>query len=72
MKKEKKNKKEGFMKGVLVLMLSQVLIKLLGVVYKLYLTNKEGFGDAGNAINGSAYQIYALLHLLEFQMLFQN
>ena len=61
MRKEKKNRKEGFMKGVLVLMLSQVLIKLLGVIYKLYLTNKEGFGDAGNAINGSAYQIYALL-----------
>lgn len=59
--KERKNKKEGFMKGVLVLMFSQVLIKLLGVIYKLYLTNKDGFGDAGNAINGSAYQIYALL-----------
>ena len=58
---EKKNKKEGFMKGVLVLMLSQVLIKLLGVLYKLYLTNKDGFGDVGNAINGSGYQIYALL-----------
>ncbi len=58
---EKKNKKEGFMKGVLVLMLSQVLIKILGVLYKLYLTNKDGFGDVGNAINGSGYQIYALL-----------
>ena len=43
--KEKKIKKESFMKGVLVLMVSQVLIKLLGLVYKLYLTNREGFGD---------------------------
>lgn len=54
-------KKETFVQGVLALLFSQVIIKLLGLVYKLYLTNKEGFGDAGNAIYGSGYQIYALL-----------
>ncbi len=59
--KDRKIVKESFMKGILVLMFSQVLIKLLGLVYKLYLTNKEGFGDAGNAIYNSGYQIYALL-----------
>ena len=58
---DRKITKESFMKGILVLMFSQVLIKLLGLVYKLYLTNKEGFGDAGNAIYNSGYQIYALL-----------
>ena len=57
----KKVKKESFMQGVIVLMFSQVLIKLLGLVYRLYLTNKEGFGDKGNAIYGAGYQIYALL-----------
>ena len=57
----KKVKKESFMQGVLVLMFSQVLIKLLGFVYKVYLSNKDGFGDAGNAIYGAGYQIYALL-----------
>ena len=59
--KEKKYKKESFMQAVLALMLSQVLIKILGLVYKLYLTNKPGFGDTGNAICNSGYQIYALL-----------
>lgn len=49
------------MQGVFALMVSQILIKLLGLVYKLYLTNKEGFGDQGNAIYNSGYQIYALL-----------
>ena len=49
------------MQGVLALMVSQVLIKVLGLVYKLYLTNKEGFGDAGNAIYNAGFQIYALL-----------
>lgn len=61
MKIEKRKKAESFMKGVVVLMVSQVLIKLLGLVYKLYLTNREGFGDEGNAIYSSGFQIYALL-----------
>lgn len=56
-----KLKKETFVQSILVLMLSQVMIKLLGLAYKLYLTNKEGFGDTGNAIYNSGYQIYALL-----------
>lgn len=43
-----------------MLMLSQVIIKIVGLIYKLYLTNKEGFGDRGNAIYGGAFQIYAL------------
>ncbi len=61
-KSEKKtNKSEGFMKSVLILMLSQVFIKLLGFVYRVYLTNREGFGDEGNAIYSGGYQIYALL-----------
>lgn len=55
-----KDKKNSFMKGVIVLMFSQVIVKVVGLVYKLYLTNKEGFGDRGNAIYGSAFQIYAL------------
>lgn len=59
--KMKKMKKEGFMQGILALIFSQVLIKLLGLIYKLYLTNKQGFGDEGNAIYSSGFQIYALL-----------
>ena len=57
----RKVKKESFMQGVLALMFSQVFIKLLGLVYRWYLTNKEGFGDDGNAIYGAGYNIYALL-----------
>lgn len=56
-----KPKEEGFMQGVITLMFSQVLIKILGLVYTLYLTNRQGFGDKGNGICASGYQIYALL-----------
>ena len=61
MGKGKTFKKESFMQGVLAIMFSQVLIKILGLAYKLYLTNREGFGDEGNAIYGAGFQIYALL-----------
>lgn len=62
MAKEKKTyKKESFMQGVFAMMFSQVLIKLLGLVYKMYLTNREGFGDEGNAIYSSGFYIYSLL-----------
>lgn len=57
----RKVKKESFMQGVLALMVSQVLIKFLGFAYKWYLTNKDGFGDKGNAIYSAGFQIYALL-----------
>ena len=59
--KRTRGKKEGFMQGVVTLMFSQVLIKILGLVYTLYLTNRPGFGDKGNGICASGYQIYALL-----------
>lgn len=58
---KKRMKKQTFLQGVLVLMFSQVLIKLLGLVQTLYLTNRKGFGDSGNAIYMGGYQIYALL-----------
>lgn len=57
----KEETKQGFLQGVLTLMFSQILIKLLGMVYTLYLTNREGFGDEGNGIVSSSYQIYAML-----------
>jgi len=59
--KSKKIKKQGFIQGIMALILSQILIKVLGLLYKLYLTNKQGFGDEGNAIYSSGFQIYALM-----------
>ena len=53
-------RREGFLQGAIYLMISQVIIKMLGMIYSLYLTNKRGFGDEGNAICMSGFQIYAL------------
>lgn len=58
---KKQPKKETFLQGVLTLIFSQVIIKLLGLIYTLYLTNRSGFGDKGNGIVAAGYQIYAML-----------
>lgn len=58
---DKGYKKETFMQSVVTLIFSQLLIKALGLIYNLYLTNREGFGDKGNGIVSASYQIYALL-----------
>lgn len=56
-----KIKLNDFVNGIISLVISQILIKIFGVIYSVYLTNKTGFGDKGNAIYMSGYQIYALL-----------
>ena len=61
MKRKSLNYKDSFLKGVFILLFSQIIVKVVGLVYKVYLTNKEGFGDSGNAIYSSGFQIYALL-----------
>lgn len=57
---KKKLKKNSFLKNIAILLVAHISIKALGVINKIYLTNKEGFGDEGNAIYSSAFQIYAL------------
>ena len=56
-----KKYKETFKQSVLALLISQIIVKVLGLVYKLYLTNRNGFGDEGNAISTAGYQVYALI-----------
>lgn len=53
-------KKNSFLKNVLVLLFSQGIIKTVGIIYKLYLTNKTGYGDIGNALFSAAFQVYTI------------
>ena len=46
--KMKKENNSSFMKNVAMLMVAQVLIKILGFVYRLVIINIDGFGDIGN------------------------
>lgn len=58
---EKTNKKQSFMEGVMTLLFAQIVVKLLGLAYRLVITNVDGFGDEGNGLYGAGYQIYTLL-----------
>ncbi len=51
----------SFMKNVLILISAEVLVKLLGFIYKLVITNIEGFGDVGVGYYSAGYQIYSLM-----------
>lgn len=57
----KKKKGASFMKNVLVLMFSQIMVKILGFIYKLVITNAPGFGNTGLGYYSAGYQIYSLL-----------
>ena len=59
--KRLKKKANSFMKNVVILICSQLLIKVLGLIYRLVITNIEGFGDTGLGYYSAGYQIYALL-----------
>ena len=56
-----KSKKQTFMAGVFTIMVAQVVIKLLGFVYRHVLTIIPEFGDKGNGLYGIGYNIYMLL-----------
>ena len=56
-----KNKKQSFMSGVLTIFIAQIIIKVLGLIYRLVITNIPYFGDEGNGLYSSGYQIYMLL-----------
>ena len=57
---KRKGKSTSFAKNIISLFIAHIFIKLIGFINKIYLTNKQGFGDEGNAIYSSAFQIYAL------------
>ncbi len=59
--KIKKENKTSFMKNVAMLMLAQILIKVLGFIYRLVIVNVEGFGDVGNGYYDAGYTVYSLL-----------
>ncbi|MEG2348584.1 MAG: polysaccharide biosynthesis protein [Clostridia bacterium] len=54
-------KKQTFMNGVLIIMISQVLIKVFGFIYRIILTNFPQFADEGNSYYGSGFQVYTLI-----------
>lgn len=59
--KQENNKKQSFMSGVLTILIAQIVIKVLGLIYRLVITNIPYFGDEGNGLYSAGYQVYTLL-----------
>lgn len=57
----KNGKSKSFVSNVIVILAAQMIIKLLGMVYRTVITNIDGFGDAGNGFYSAGFQIYTLL-----------
>ena len=55
------NRKKSFMVNVAIVMFSQIAVKLLGMIYRVVITNIGGFGDLGNGYLNSGFQVYTLL-----------
>lgn len=60
-KTSKQSKAPSFMKNVLIVMFAQIMVKVLGLIYKFVITNFDGFGDTGLGYYSAGYQIYAIL-----------
>ena len=57
----KKSKSHSFMGNVAIVLIAQLMVKLLGMVYRIVITNIDGFGDSGNAFYTAGFQIYTVL-----------
>lgn len=57
----KQIKKNSFMTNVSIILFSQIAVKVLGLVYRMVITNIDGFGDSGNGYYNTGYQVYTLL-----------
>ena len=51
----------SFAKNVMMLAAAQIIVKILGLVYKIIIVNVPGFGDTGNGYYSAGYQLYMVL-----------
>ena len=61
MKKLNKEKQQSFMGNVLIVLIAQFAVKVLGMVYRMVITNIDGFGDTGNGFYTAGFNVYTVL-----------
>ena len=59
--KKSKLKKHSFFKGMIILIIAQLLVKVFGLVYRLVIVNVPGFGNIGSGYFSAGYQVYTLM-----------
>lgn len=54
-------KTKSFTQSVIILLAAQIIVKVLGMLYRMVITNMDGFGDIGNGYYSAGFQVYTLL-----------
>ncbi|MBQ3427361.1 MAG: polysaccharide biosynthesis protein [Clostridia bacterium] len=58
---DKKQKTQSFMGNVIMILFAQIMVKMLGLVYRMVITNIDGFGNSGNGFYNAGFQVYTVL-----------
>lgn len=61
MNKLKEEKTHSFMGNVAIILFAQIMVKILGLVYRMVITNIDGFGNSGNGFYNAGFQVYTVL-----------
>ena len=61
MNKIKQEKTHSFMGNVAIILFAQIMVKVLGLVYRMVITNIDGFGNTGNGFYNAGFQVYTVL-----------
>ncbi len=61
MKEIREKKSPSFMGNVAIILFAQIMVKVLGLVYRMVITNIDGFGNAGNGFYNAGFQVYTVL-----------
>lgn len=59
--KSGENTNQSFMKNVSIILFAQFAVKILGLVYRMVITNVDGFLDKGNGYYSAGFNVYTLL-----------
>ena len=54
-------KSRSFMGNVAIILFAQIMVKVLGMVYRMVITNIDGFGKTGNGFYNAGFQVYTVL-----------
>ena len=60
-KMSNKEKTNSFMGNVAMILFAQLMVKVLGLVYRMVITNIDGFGNTGNGFYNAGFQVYTVL-----------
>ena len=60
-KKKNRQNAHSFMGNVIMILFAQIMVKAMGMIYRMVITNIDGFGNSGNGFYNAGFQVYTVL-----------